>query len=310
MVEDIGVYYGIKSRYGSDITGFDSKGGCIGASKAFISSHIPFGVTGSFYSLDKYRVIAAPMIKEDERDEERILTYVARGGCLYFSGCNETLIKELMGARSVGYTKEKNLYIAPTAECEELFLGFNESYPLPFDASAPRITGVENGKALAYLKLPYTRPDEIRFSSIHSNPPGISTDYPAVVEGKYGKGSFIWSALPIEAQDMHEYRTVFLSLIQRLAPDMQPSFVTEAPDDVEITLFEDKDAYYVNVIHIDERTVMPTIKPFEIGIRCHSVPKGVELLLDGASVDFEKRGDYVYFKTAPMHVFDMYRVKK
>ena len=215
-----------------------------------------------------------------------------------------------MGARNVGYTKEKNLYIAPTTECEELFLEFNESYPLPFDASAPRITGVENGKALAYLKLPYTRPDEIRFSSIHSNPPGISTDYPAVVEGKYGKGSFIWSALPIEAQDMHEYRAIFLSFIRRLAPDMQPSFLTEAPDDVEITLFEDKDAYYVNAIHLDERTVMPTIEPFEIGIKCTSVPESVELLPDGASVGFEKRGDYVYFKTAPMHVFDMYRVVK
>lgn len=310
MIEDIGVYYGIKSRYGSENTGFDAKDGCIGASKALISSHIPFGVTGSFYSLDKYRVIAAPMISMQEGDEQRILDYVAGGGCLYFSGDNAALIKALIGADNIGYTVEKNVYIAPTPENEELFLEFNESYPLPFDASAARITNVENGRVLAYLKLPYTRPDEIRFSSIHSNPPGILTEYPAVVEGEYGKGRFIWSSLPIEAVDMDEYRAVFIALIRRLVPDMKPSFVTSAASDVEITLFEDDDAFYVNVTHLDERTVMPTLQPFEIGIKYASVPSGVELLPSETPVQFEKRGEYVYFKTLPLHVFDMYKIIK
>jgi hypothetical protein len=311
MIEDIGVYYGIRSRYGSTVTGFNAKDAAIGISSALIAAHIPFGVTGSFYSLDKYEILVAPMITSEEGDEERILDYVSRGGCLYFSGAgSELLIKSLMGAEVLDYTVEKNTYIAPTAEHEALFSGFNANYPLPFDARAPRICGIKNGKVLAYLKMPYTRPDEIRFSSIHSNPPGISTAYPAVVEGRYGKGSFVWSALPIEAVDMDEYRTVLLGLLHRMRSDMKPSFVTCAPPDVEITLFEDDGAYYVNVIHLEERSHMPTLQPFEIGIRYTADPRGVELLPSHSSIPFERRGEYVYFKTEPMHVFDMYRVLK
>ena len=79
---------------------------------------------------------------------------------------------------------------------------------------------------------------------------------------------------------------------------------------MEITLFEDDGAYYVNVIHLEERSHMPTLQPFEIGIRCEKEVKGVELLPSCSPIAFEKRGEYVYFKTEPMHVFDMYRILK
>ena len=169
MVEDIGVYYAIRSRFGASVNGYNAKEGCIGLSASLIAAHIPFGVTGSFYSLDKYGIIAAPMLTSQEEDEERILDYVSRGGCLYFSGAGSaSLIKSLMGASVLDYTVEKNLYIAPVSDYEDIFFGFNDSYPLPFDARAPRITDIKNGNVLAYIKLPYTRSDEIRFSSIHS----------------------------------------------------------------------------------------------------------------------------------------------
>ena len=311
MAEDIGLYYGIRSRYSSDTDRINSKDGCIGASKALIASHIPFGVTGKFYSLDRYRALAVPMLSPQENDDDRILEYVERGGCLYFSGArSRKLLEALTGAHVADYTAEKNVYIAPTSEAEELFGGFNAKYPLPFDARAPRLEGVSNGQTLAFLTLPYTRPDEIRFASIHSNPPGVATDYPAMIEGSYGKGRFIWSALPIESEDMEEYRDIFVRCIRRLLGDESFSFVTDAPEDVEITMFEDEGAFYVNATHLDERAVMPTLGSVEIGIKCPGDVKAVELLPTKEPISFERRGEYVYFKTAPLHVFDMYRVVK
>lgn len=311
MSEDVGLYYGIKSRYASNSSGFNAKDGCIGASRSLIGAHIPFGVTGKFYSLDNYRAIVIPEISFAEGDDERILEYIAGGGSVYFSGGKSAeLLKKLMGAELLGYTVEKNVYIAPKDAYEDIFGGFNKDYPLPFDSSAPLIDTVGAVQTLATLTLPYTRPDEIKFASIHSNPPGIPSEYPAVVRGRFGRGKFIWSALPIEAVDMEEYKDIFLNLLGILVERGSVSFKTSAPEDVEITLFESNDAFYVNITHLDERAVMPTLNPFEIGVRYKGDASGVELLPEMRPIEYERRGEYIYFKTEPLHVFDMYRILK
>ncbi len=309
MVEDVGLYYGIRSRFGSSYCGFDSKDGCIGASRALIASHVPFGVTGGFYTLSDYSVIAAPMLSEQERLGE-LLRYVAEGGKLYFSGAGcQSLLAALTGGRLAGYTEHKQVYLAPTSENEALFGGFNAAYPLPFDTRAPLLENVKNGETVAYLTLPYTKPGERRFASIHSDPPGIATAYPAVLEGRYGKGSFIWSALPVEAIGIEEYQNILIGFLKRLRGEAPFSFVSNAPAEVEITLFEDADCYYVNVVHLAERTTMPTLPPFEIGIRTDAA-SDAELLPNGASIELSRRDGYVYLRTRPLHVFDLYRIRK
>jgi hypothetical protein len=131
-----------------------------------------------------------------------------------------------------------------------------------------------------------------------------------MIEGSYGKGRFIWSALPLEAMEMEEYRAVFLGCLKRLLFDVAPAFVSDAAENVEITLFEDEACFYVSATHLDERAKMPTVAPFEIGVRYGGTVRGVELLPAKSPVPFERRGEYIYFKTAPMHVFDMYRILK
>lgn len=311
MAEDVGIYYSLRSRFGSSVGGYDSMGGCIGASRTLISSHVPFGVTGKFHDLDGYTVLIAPMISMQDDDNARILDYVKNGGSLYLSGGrNAELIQSLTGAEFLGYTDEKQVYLAPSPEQEAFFGGFNRDYPLPFDTRAPLFGGVKNGSVTATLTLPYTKPGERRFASIHSDPPGIHTDHPAVVEGTYGKGRFIWSALPIEALGMEEYKDLWMGCVRRLKGEHAPSFVSDAPEDVEITLYEDDDCFYVNAVHLVERATMPTLPPFEIGVRCQKEVRGVELLPDRTPISFEKRGNYLYFKTQPMHVFSMYRILK
>ena len=311
MVEDVGLYYSIKSRFSDDGGIINNKDGCIGASKAMISNHIPFGVTGSFYGLDEYRVIVIPMLSAQDDDTERILDYIERGGKVYFSGAKNTkLCEKLMKARFLGYTDEKNVYIAPEKEFKSLFGWFNEKYPLPFETHAPILSGVGNGKVVAKCTLPYTRPQESKFASIHSDPPGRATQLPAMVEGSYGKGHFFWSAMPIEAIDYDEYRKIFLNSIHRLLDGESMSFLSTAPDNVEITLFEDDECFYINTIQLDERSVMPDVPSFNIKIRCTENVKRVELLPSKREMLFEKKGEYISFDTLPMHVFSMYRIIK
>ncbi len=311
MVEDLGLYYGAKSRFGRTVCGSDSRKACAAASKAMIASHIPFGVTGPFHRLTGYKALVMPLISEQDGDTARILEHVANGGALYFSGARHgALLKALTGGTRKDYTEEKKTYLAPTAAGAPLFGDFNPKYPLPFDYCVPVVEGVKDVTVLATLTLPYTKPTEISFASIHSNPPGIATAVPMMVEGTYGKGKFIWSAAPIEAVEMAEYQDIFLACLRRLLGDYTPSFVSDAADDVEITLYEDKDCYLVNAIHLDERVKMPTLAPFEIGVKCDGPVKAVELLPQKTPVPFEVRDGYVFFQTKPMHVFDMYRILK
>ena len=79
--------------------------------------------------------------------------------------------------------------------------------------------GQKNGEVLGTLTLPYTVPNPLGiftdlcsyaseivtkddprypFATIHANPPGIFTDYPAVLKTQYGKGTVIWSCVPFE----------------------------------------------------------------------------------------------------------------
>ncbi|MBQ2757883.1 MAG: alpha-L-fucosidase [Clostridia bacterium] len=310
MQADVGLYYSTKSRFDRDFLGADSKSGCIGALKGLIGAHIPFEVTGSYHTLDGYRMLVIPMLSEEENDDARILSFVQNGGAVYFSGArNASLLQALTGGTCTGYTCEKDVYVAPVPEAEELFGGFNAAYPLPVEARAPKVQGVTNGRVLATLTLPYTTPEEVRFASIHSNPPGKATAIPAMVEGTYGKGRFIWSALPLESVCMSEYHHVVVGCVKRLLGDVPLAFCSDA-EDVEITLFEDNDCFYVNAVHLDERVKMPILSPFEVGVRYAGEVRGVELLPTREPVSFARRGEYVYFDTKPMHVFDMYRILK
>ena len=47
------------------------------------------------------------------------------------------------------------------------------------------------------------------FATIHANPPGIATDYPALLKTNYGKGTVIWSCVPFEKADRFQHSDIF-----------------------------------------------------------------------------------------------------
>ena len=215
MVEDIGIYYNPTARYNPRGEEFHVMPALKQLTKTLISNHIPFGVTGSFHSLDNYQILVAPSLTDmDEDDFDRIENYVRQGGNLYLSGLeSEVFVTRLLGCSVRGRTQENHIYLAPTKNWEELFLGFNRKYPLPFNGTAPLIEPTADAEVLATLTLPYTYSKDIQFASIHSNPPGIATEHPMVIRQHVGKGTVIWSAVNLEAVELGEYGKIFGSII-------------------------------------------------------------------------------------------------
>ncbi len=311
LVEDVAVYYGLKSRFSYHNEVYNNLNCSVKIIEHLIGDHIPFGVTGEFHALDGYRMIFAPMLSSEEGgDNARLIDYVQKGGVLYISGANNrALIEELLSGKVIGRTEEKSVYLVPTEAYKSIFLGFNEKYPLPFDGTAPLVQLECQNGVVAKLKKPYTTPNDLKFASIHSDPPGIMTEYPMIVVKNYGKGKVIWSAVPIEYNDFIEYRQILNSLIKQCVSCQARSFESNAPKDVEITLFHNDDSWTVNVNLVTDKEIAREVAPFQIRIKSQKVPKSIELLVKKEEVEFSYRDGYIEFATKTLNIFDMYEIK-
>lgn len=313
MREDVGIYYSVKGRYSTDGRNCLTDGAEI--SKTLIRNHIPFGVTGNFGDIGKYKLLIVPRLTEMENeDAERIAEYVKNGGAIYFSKAgNKKLTEKLLDCKVLGETKENRIYFAPKRQYEELFQPFNEAYPLPFESSASVIEPKHEDGIAATVTLPYTEPDDVRFASIHSDPPGRKTEIPAVVIKSYGKGTVVWSAIDIEGNGIDDYREIFMNLLSRACDFGKASFRCNAPEDVEITVFDADDYSTVNVVLLNERKYAREVGAFEISVRYDKEPQKVYLLPEKEgcqkeSIAFEYSEGYVKFKTRNLRVFDMYMI--
>lgn len=312
MVEDIGLYYSMKSRYNTVGEDYENKSSAIGVSKTLIGAHLPFGVTGNFHTLDGHRLLILPMLTDFEKDDfDRIAEYVENGGCVYMSGAtSETLLSRLVGATFERYTEENNVYIAPTDKGMPYFMDFNRKYPLPFTGVAPIVRNDGDAEVLATLTLPYTSPNTVEFASIHSDPPGIVTEHPTVLRRQLGKGTVVWSALPIEAVDMYEYKEIFKKLLLSMCAEYVPSFGGDIPEDVEATLYDAGDYYTFNLCTVSERPVSRVYAPFTVKVRTDRAPKAVKLLPNEEALPFTYENGYACFTVYPLDVYDMYMIER
>ena len=308
MVEDIGVYYSLKSKYTPHEGSMTSHTGAVNAVKTMLYYNVPVGVTGDFYKFDGYKVLVAPChTQEDAADDVRILDYVRNGGNLYISTAwNAPLVKELLDAEILGDTIHNLLYLAPAEDSMGILDDYTVKYPMNFDGHASQINLNGNDcKVLATLTLPYTDPTTSKFASIHSNPPGIATDIPGLVYRKYGKGTVIWSAVPIECCTDELCREVFANIINVLMEGEKQSFVSDAPINAELTLFKDDKTLYLNAVNLNEYKKLMCINSFTVKVYTENEPVSVKFLPDGDNVEYSFKDGYTCFNTGELKYFDM-----
>ena len=223
------------------------------ATNILSKAHIPVTVLGNgrLGELSKQKVLVAGALEDFNNDNLlEFINYVEQGGTLYLSGeSDKRLMKEFFGAEFNGYTKESKTYIRPNKDFEFLFGQFNEDYPMPFNYRLP-IFKVENQSIVkGYITLPYTDPaQDLPFASIHSNPPGIKTEIPAILMKDYGKGKVIWCAGAIENDERACMSEVFVGFVKYLAGSFR--LIAKMPKSVEIITFKTKDGYHFNLIDL------------------------------------------------------------
>ncbi len=309
LTEDIGLYFSMRSKFNAHGEPYRNHSSCVNTTITMIMNHICAGVTGTFHDLKKYPVLLAPMLTvADSTDYDRIIEYVRDGGQLYLSGSDcEGLLKEFFGAQVEGRTQERVVYVAPNEKAGDCFGFCNAKYPLHFDGTAPILSGVDEEKVIATVTLPYTHQDTVKFAAIHSDPPGVPTKIPAVAVTKYGKGTVLWSGMAIEGEKIYEYRRILLNLLRKFFR-METSVKTNAPRDVEITLFREKDSMYVNAVLLNEEEEARRVEPFTVAVRCEKAPQKLLLLPQEQEIPFRFRDGMAEFDVPSLGIFKMYQL--
>ena len=338
LCQDVAVYFSLDSKmdfadngkYANTMpTATPHLDAALGAARTLRENHIPFGVISrnNLKDMAAYQVIVLPnVLVISEEEAQALRSFVERGGSLYASGQTDpTYLSDVFGISTEGEAAETVTYITPTSRGRDLLTGVDPKYPLSIFAASPPLGGsifeplpaagrqlkarAENeDEVMATLTLPYTDPaDSRKIASIHSNPPGIATDYASVVYRTFGKGKVIWVAAALEAAVQQPHKQAFANMIRSLA-NAPFSFETDAPPAVEVTVFHqpDRKRYLVNVVN--EQELLPPIPVFNIPIRVRTGGKRVTraaLLPAESPLPFAAKGDYVEVVVPELDIFQM-----
>ena len=89
-----------------------------------------------------------------------------------------------------------------------------------------------------------------------------------------------------------------------------PSFKSDAPEEVELTLFDSGEYLTLNAVSVDERPIARINPKYTVAVKTDVMPKAVKLLPDGDSVPFEYENGYVKFTAREFKCFDAYMIEK
>jgi hypothetical protein len=325
MCQDVGVYFSLDSKMDFADNGKQVGAGgwsiphldaALGAARMLRENHIPFGVISKNNLKDTgpYQVIILPnVLMLSEEEAEDIRRFVAGGGALYASGgACPPLLKDVLGISLEGETKERVTYLVPTPRGRTLGMtDVDPNYPLAMFQPQAKARASDRDEVLATLTLPYTDPaDGTKLASIHSDPPGVTTDYAAVIYRSYGKGRVMWVSAPLETAEQPPHRRVFAQMVRELAASPF-SFEADAPGAVEVTLFHqpDRKRFLVNVVNAQEQ--LPPIPVFDATVRVRMNDRKavrVALLPDEKPLPFATKGEYVEVTLPELNIFHMLMV--
>ncbi|MEM2939941.1 MAG: family 10 glycosylhydrolase [Thermoproteota archaeon] len=325
LCQDVAIYFSLNSKFDfaengkkvSEASGFGERiphlDAALGAAESLRTSHIPFGVITDLKKLPRFQVVVLPnVLMLSDEEVEAIRKYVAAGGSVYASKFTlKSKLSEILGVTHMEETPEKSTYVAPTEEGKKLLPGVAKEYPLSIPDSQIKAEFSSKEGMMATIALPYTKPDDpSKFASIHSNPPGIYTDYPAIVCKNFGKGRILWSSASIETYAVRymRHRSIFAHIVKYLA--QKPfSFEANAPECVEITQVHkpEEKKYLINIVNFQSEIGLPNIPVHDILLRLkiEGTPRRVISLPDEASIPFEYREGYAHIKIPVVETFRM-----
>jgi Hypothetical glycosyl hydrolase 6 len=298
-IADIAVYWSLPSMVNFDENGtpiaeypigYSSRkphmDAVIGACSA-LRSRLPVGVISraDLGDLARYPVVVLPnVLRMDDEEISAIRSYVASGGRVYASGYTSLVsvdgvkrtdfgLSDVFGCHYEGDETSPVCYVHPSDDAARgavrplSYVPYGRDdrhgiYPrLP--GTALRVRGGTGAVVRATVTLPYadglgTREDE-KWASIHTSPPWVDTDRPAIVEHRYGQGTVIYCAGDLEVSaspDNEPANSLFVEMISSLLPGA-PRFELACDPGVWAAAFDDRDRQRVRLNLSNQPGLLP-----------------------------------------------------
>jgi hypothetical protein len=256
--------------------------GAVALARTLLRNHIPYGVVTrkNLASLNDYQILVLPHVAVLAGAEvEALRTYVREGGAIYASKNTaildaeghrqqDFLLTELFGVSYVGETKEIVTYAAPTAEGKRLFGYFTAELPLTVRDSQLLVRALPGSEVLATVTLPYVDPRGSQFASMLTDPPGIPTEYPAVVFNRYGDGRAVYATGTLERGEHETQAAVMVNLLKLLSSGPFQVEI-DGHSSVESTLFrqEDKRRFILHLLNYQQDLPNIPLRGVDVRVR-------------------------------------------
>lgn len=310
LVSDVAVFFDSHAQFSANGYEFNNKWCSKNAVKNLTRNHIPTTViaNGHLGDLSKYECVVLSALEDFNNPEiEKFIEYVENGGKLYFSSVSDKrLTEKLLGGKIKGFTHGNYSYVAPTEKGRSVFEYFSDKYPLPLGYKLPVMEVDGDNEILATITLPYIDSiDDRKFVSIHSNPPGISTEYPALIRKKFVKGEVIWSAGVIEREDDDIYGKIFANILGLLTNN-DYKFKVTASKNVEFIEFRDDKNIYLNAVSLS--CDFDCEYACEIYVKTEKRPEKLVDLQSGEQVNFDYQDGYCVFKCS-LKLFKSFKIE-
>ena len=167
---------------------------------------------------------------------------------------------------------------------------------------------------MAYISLPYTvpggrmyAPGGHKFASIHSDPPGKSTDHPSVMMKKYGKGAVLWSGIPVEHEERINYKRIFMSFVDCLLPQNKRILKTYAPKFIDVPIFKDGAGLLFSCVDLSAADDLHK-HSFTVALHCPVKPRSVTRISDRKRIKFTYSGGRVKICIKDFKLFEMFEI--
>lgn len=263
-----------------------------GTSVFLTRAHIPFRiVSNEAQSFDLLNTIVMNNILYTTKEEnERIRNFVKDGGTLIATGM--TSLFEPDGGTTGDFVLADVFGVSYAGEKSKRFhyLSFKDRHWLISSYASAPLVKAEKAKVLANIVEPLFDPDEEKYASIHSNPPGKVTDFAGLTVNKFGKGKCVYISSPVFSLQQDAQQTFGTWLFREYSPS---SLIvdTNAPECVEITVLKSstENAYIAGFVNYQKELPNVPVHDMYAKIRLPdgAVPKKCIRVSDKKQIDFK-----------------------
>ncbi len=286
----------------------------LGTSIILSRAHIPYRIiTSDTPSLAEFRTIIinnAIVLSDDLVTELR--AFVTKGGVLIATGM--TSYYNLAGETSGDFALADvfGVSYAGRKSARVTYLTLSQDELISCDQAAPLVRAT-SARSLAKVAQPLFPPDDdIRYASIHSNPPGPPTEYDGLTLNRFGKGLCVYLYSPLMAAPHHAQQAFAQDLLRKyLASDLDVTCT--APSCVELTVLKATTPNCYLLCFVNYQHELPNIPVYHLKITVRVpdgfVPTSCRTVSNGETMQYHVEGGRLTVELPSLNTIEMIEVR-